>query len=138
MPSWISKGGVWEPAEEYAVNPNAPKGQEIYKGPDREAVKILKEEGVDHLGTALPDADMLRLARSLGYDSIDKYLAEMVPGAKERSEAAYKKAKGIVEDHKDVPRIKGTDFEGGGKNTAPGADPKSHRKGGFGEKPEVV
>ena len=28
MPSWVSKEGVWEPAKERVVDPNAPKGKE--------------------------------------------------------------------------------------------------------------
>lgn len=138
MPSFISKMGVWEPAPEYHVDPKAPRGKEVYEGPDRAALDMLKEEGVESLGTNIPNQDMLVLARQLGYNTVDEYLEAMVPGAKKRSEEAYKKAKGIVETHADTPKVAPIKVPSGGDNTAPGADPKSHRKGGFGDKPEVV
>jgi hypothetical protein len=131
MPTWISKMGVWEPANEYVVDPSKPKGKEIYEGPDRAALEQLKEEGRESLGSNIPHTDMLVLARQLGFDTVDEYLDKMVPGAKQRSAEAYNKAKGIVETHADPMKKKGVEPPSGGDNTAPGASAKSHRKGGF-------
>ena len=128
MPTWISKGGVWEPAPEYAVDPKAPKGKEIYEGPDREAQKELQEQGDEHLGTNLPHPDMLTLARQLGFKTVDEYLETMVPGAKKRSEEAYSKAKGVVETHENPPKKKGINPPSGGDDESRSG---KGRKGGF-------
>lgn len=42
MPSFISKNGIWEPAQEKAFDP---KTGDMYIGPDREAKKYIEENG---------------------------------------------------------------------------------------------
>lgn len=138
MPSFISKGGVWEPAKERVVNPNAPRGKEVYEGPDRAAVEMLKEENVEHLGMSFRlDPELQVRARQMGFKDVDEYLTTYGYDPK-KAEADYLKKKDILVEHKDPRRVPQPIIHGGGENTAPGADPKSHRRGGFGEKPEVV
>jgi hypothetical protein len=49
MPSFVSKGGIWEPAiEETVVKKVQPDGSikhELYHGPDREAEKYIADNG---------------------------------------------------------------------------------------------
>lgn len=131
MPSFISKGGVWEPAQERVVDPNAPKGKEIYEGPDRAALDMLKAEGVTQLGTSFRlDPELQTRARQMGFKDVDEYL-KVYGWDTKKAEEAYLAAKAVVVDHKDPRRKPSSVFPSGGDNTAPGADPKSHRKGGF-------
>jgi len=135
MPSWVSKNGVWEPAQERVVDPNQPKGKEVYEGPDRAALDQLKSEGVEHLGTDfMLDPELQTRARQMGYKTVQEYL-KVYGWDKEKAEAAYLKAKGVVVDHKDGVRTKPAVFPSGGDSVAPGA--KDGRKGGFELPPDV-
>jgi len=58
----------------------------------------------------------------------------MVPGAKQRSEEAYKKAKGTIEEHKDTPRKQPEVHRSGGDDESRSG---KGRKGGFDLPPEV-
>jgi hypothetical protein len=128
MPSWISKGGVWEPALERVVDPNAPKGQEIYEGKDRAALEQLKEEGVTNLGMHFRlDPELQTRARQMGFKNVDEYLKTYGWDVVKANED-YEKKKLVVEEHKDpkkvspvIPRSGGDDESRSGKG----------RKGGF-------
>jgi len=130
MPSWISKGGKWYPREEYAVDPKKPKGQEVYEGPDREATKILKESGVEHLGQDYHmNPDLIRQARELGYKDVDTYLKEMFGYEPEKAAKKAAKAQKDVVDHKPKAPKKAKRFASGGDSWA---NPKEGIKGDFG------
>ena len=127
-PSWISKNGVWEPAQERVVDPNQPAGKEVYEGPDRAALDQLKEEGVEHLGTDfMLDPELQTRARQMGYKTVQEYL-KVYGWDKEKAEAAYLKAKAVVVDHKDGVRTKAAIFPSGGDDESRSG---KGRKGGF-------
>src|SRR3972149_3455018 len=135
MPSWISNRGVWEPAQERVVDPNQPKGKEVYEGKDRAALEQLQAEGVEHLGTDFNlDPELQTRARQMGFKDVTEYL-KTYGWSKEKAEADYLKKKAIVVDHKDGNRTKPAIFPSGGDSVAPGA--KDGRKGGFDLPPDV-
>ena len=123
MPSFVSKNGVWEPAKEYAVDPKAEPGKEIYEGPDRAALAMIAESGEDHLGMDFKlDPEMVMRAKQFGFDSVEEYIAAKGYDPK-KAEADYKKKVEQVNRHRPVepkkfPKIKGggTDTSGGGKD----------------------
>ena len=128
MPSWISKGGVWEPAQERVVDPNAPKGQEIYEGLDRAALEQLKTEGVTSLGQSFRlDPELQTRARQMGFKDVDEYLKTYGWDAV-KAEAAYNAAKKVVVDHKDEVRKAPAIFPSGGDDESRSG---KGRKGGF-------
>jgi hypothetical protein len=128
MPSFISKGGVWEPAQERVVDPNAPKGKEVYEGLDRAALDMLKNENVEHLGQDFRmDPELQTRARQMGFKSVDEYLK--VNGYdKEKAEADYQAKKAVVNDHKDPKRKQAAIFPSGGDDESRSG---KGRKGGF-------
>ncbi len=134
MPRWISKFGKWYPAPEYVVDPRAPKGQEIYSGPDR-AAKLELPEGMDHLGEDYHlNPDLITRARTLGYKTVDKYLQEVYGFDKEAQEQKLAEVEKEVNEHKPPKRGRPPKIEGGGVDTAgQGED----MYGGFG-KPGVA
>ncbi len=132
MPSFISKEGVWEPAPEYVVDPNQPKGKESYEGPDRAAVAMLKEAGVESLGMHYSqDPDVVMRAKQMGFNSVKDYL-DFRNYDPAKAEAAYQKLKATIITHADAERKPSPLIAGGGVNTVPGADPSTHRLGGYG------
>lgn len=134
MPNFISKEGVWEPARERVVDPNAPAGQEIYEGPDREAVKIIQENG-GMLGQHYSlDPEMVMRARQLGFETVDDYL-KMYNYNKERAIKAYEEAKSKLVTHGNPARKAPVVVESGGQDTS---GQGNSVKGGFGQAPVQV
>ena len=128
MPSWISKGGVWEPALERVVDPNAAPGKEIYEGPDRAALEQLKEEGVTNLGTSFRlDPELQTRARQMGFKDVDQYL-KVYGWDLKKAEEAYLLVKDKVIDHKDEARKAAKVFPSGGDDESRSG---KGRKGGF-------
>jgi hypothetical protein len=128
MPSWISKGGVWEPALERVVDPNAPKGKEIYEGLDRAALEQLKEEGVTALGNHFRlDPELQTRARQMGFKDVDEYLKTYGWDVKKADED-YQKKKVVVNDHKEEQKIQPKVFPSGGDDESRSG---KGRKGGF-------
>lgn len=120
MPSWISKMGIWGPAKERAYDP---KKDEIYEGPDRAALEVLKEENVDHLGMEVEnDPQLLEVAQRYGM-TVPQYLERFKPSQKQVEETT--KAQEVVQDHKDAPKKRGVKPRGGGVTIS----------GGFGDMP---
>lgn len=114
MPSYISKEGVWEPAQERVVLPDAQKGQEIYEGPDRAATEELKAAGVDHFGQHYSmDSELVMRARQLGFKNVDEYL-RMFNYDRAKANEAYEKAKAQVVTHRDPPKVTPIHPETGG------------------------
>lgn len=134
MPNFVSKGGVWEPAQEYAVNPNAPKGKEIYKGPDRAALSMLKEAGVEKLGMKYElDPELIQRARQLGFKDVKEYL-QMYNFDEEKANVDFLKKRAKINDHKLPTKRKVVATQGGGTDTSGGG---ASKQGGFG-KPEEL
>jgi hypothetical protein len=128
MPSWVSKGGVWEPALERVVDPNAAPGKEIYEGPDRAALEQLKEEGVTALGNHFRlDPELQTRARQMGFKDVDEYLKTYGWDVKKADED-YQKKKTVVNHHKDEVRVPPPVLRSGGDDESRSG---KGRKGGF-------
>lgn len=129
MPQWVSNGGQWSPAKEYAVNPKAPKGQEIYEGPDRAAMEELAANNVTHLGKNFKtDPEFIIRVRQLGFNSVDEYL-KVIGYDEAKAKALYEQQLAVVNSHKDPEKKQPVNEVGGGIDTTPGG--KQTRKGGF-------
>lgn len=134
MSSWISNGGIWNPAKEYSVDPKAPKGKEIYEGPDRGAIEELQAQGVTHLGKNFKtDPEFIVRVRQLGFNSVDDYL-KVIGYDEEKARTLYEKQLAEVNAHKDPEQKPAVNEIGGGIDTAGG---KLTRKGGFDWPPDV-
>ena len=131
MPSWISKGGIWEPAIERAVI--GKRGEEhIYEGPDRAAMEELKNAGVTSFGQHYSqDPEMIMRARQLNYKDVEEYLS-MYNYNKADADKAYEVAKATLVTHADPPKKVSVKTVGGGADTAGGAG----RTGAFGKPAE--
>lgn len=75
MPTFISRGGIWEPAKERAFDP---KTGEIYDGPDREAVRYIKAEG-GKVGTAIEEDPQLIEIAEARRQTVHEYIAKHAP-----------------------------------------------------------
>ena len=120
MPSWISKLGIWGPAKERVYDP---KKDEIYEGPDRAALEVLKEENLEFLGMNVEDdPQLLEVAQKYNM-TVKQYLKRFAPTKKQidDTEAAQK----VVNDHKNAPKKRGVKPRGGGVTIS----------GGFGDPP---
>jgi hypothetical protein len=96
MPSFVSKNGIWEPAQEKAYDP---KSGEIYVGPDRAATIVEKENGGPLGQDGLIDPQNLQAARNMGFATVDEMFKAMTPTPKQVEDIA--KAQVKVVDHKD-------------------------------------
>ena len=96
MPSFVSKNGIWYPAKERAVNQET---GDLYEGPDREAVKIIKEETGSEKGTlgidVTKDPDNIMRARQLGM-TVEEFLKLNVPPTEEQKKAEVAKENLVV------------------------------------------
>lgn len=90
MPSFNSKLGKWEAAQERAFDP---KTGEIYDGPDRAALEVLKQNGGDMGQDALKDPQLLQASRNAGFNSVQEYISYYAPKPEEvkATEEAHKK-----------------------------------------------
>ncbi len=115
MPTFISSNGIWTPSKERVYDP---KKDEIYEGPDRAALDMLKENDAKSLGMdSAKDPENIMRARQLGI-SVDELLERNVPPTPEALEKA-EEAKNAVTTHAEPKRKKGV----------------KPSKGGFGEIP---
>lgn len=75
MPSWISRLGKWVPKHEHVVLPQFQgTDKEVYDGPDRAALEVLKEQGVENLGEDFRDnAEMIEVATKFNCDTPEEY-----------------------------------------------------------------
>jgi hypothetical protein len=106
MASFISKNGVWTPANEEAINI---KTGEVYKGKDREATKIIEQETGrkdGHIGmNAKEDPENIMRARQLGM-SVEEFLNMNIPPTQEQIAAEKEKEEAVV-THRPKPGKKG-------------------------------
>jgi hypothetical protein len=137
MPNFVSKEGVWVPAMEKVAITNKDGEPEIYEGPDREALKMLKEMGnpVGDNGEYVmgqhftENADMYELARSKHYNSVEEYVEKM-GYSKEKAKKIYEDNLKKIVTHKDPERKPDTVASPGGMDQSSG---KQIDKGGYGE-----
>lgn len=156
MAKWISEGGMFFPANERVgltnntdkviTNPSAewsmfyneevqPGADYIYEGPCRDALKILREQGLEDLGFLgdhfTQNNDMIELARIKYNKTVEEY-AEMMGYNKDKAKELaekYKKQVFVRLEPKRVPEIK---ISGGGTNRAGTGGDKA---GGLGDIP---
>ena len=129
MPSWVSNGGIWSPAKEYSVDPKAPRGKEVYEGPDRAAMEILEQDGVTHLGKNFrTDPEFIMRVRQLGFKDVDEYL-KVIGYDEKKAKELYEKQLSEVNSHTDLPKKEAIKDLGGGIDTTKGG--KQSRQGGF-------
>jgi len=122
MPSFISNGGDWTPAQEKAVNVRT---GETYEGPDREAKQMIEDAGGTIGMKAVEDPENIMRARQLGM-TVEQYLKmNEVPSAAQKAKDEAAKTK--VVDHKPTPAKRGVQSAGGGTTI----------KGNFGDPPQV-
>lgn len=116
MPTYVSNGGKWTPAQEKNVVVKDPKTGEntLYSGPCREAVKELAMAGVEHLGNDYKDdPEFLEMIRARKYESVEEYLR--VKGiTKEKEAAEFKKRNEETVAHKATPKKRNIITRGGG------------------------
>ena len=145
MPSYISKGGVWEPAKEHVVLPHLTGTKdEVYDGPDRAALhELALANGVDadgkpKVGTLgihyKNDAELLMRAKSLGYSTVAEFAAAQGYSKTPEQEAVeIKEKEKTVITHTPPKRGEANQKLGGGTDTSGGGNDKL---GGFGADPD--
>lgn len=141
MPTWVSKAGKWFPSKEFAVNPNYTKEDQeaglppVYEGPDRAALEILQQEGVQYLGQDFRmNPDLIRQSRELGFKTVDEYL-EVMHGVKtEGIEKEADKKLQEINQHKNPSRKKSSKELAGGEDRS---GKGQHKYGDFGDPSDV-
>jgi outer membrane biosynthesis protein TonB len=112
--------GIWGPAKERVYDP---KKDEIYEGPDRAAMDVLREENVESLGMAVEgDPQLLEVAQRY-HMTVPEYLQRFKPSVKQVAQT--EEAAKVVQDHKEPPKKRGVQPRGGGVTI----------RGGFGDMP---
>ena len=160
MATFVSDRGLWHAAKEHigglvyqgkesinkedlpksivisgeVLNPGDPF---IYNGLDREALKMLNKEGYDLKGVQVIGNDFrhlpefLQAVRTMGFNSVDEYLAHLGYDEK-KDEAEFKSKAGRVSAHEVTKSVDAINILAGGRNQG---DPsgESNIIGGFGE-----
>lgn len=123
------KEGVAEPKEPF-----------IYRGPDREALKMLEESGADHLGMDFrKDPEFRQTIRNQGFQDTEEYLKDI--GYDEEADAKkFKERASVVSAHEIPKRVKEIKIMGGGRDQT--GNVENDTIGGFGDerqrKPEEL
>jgi hypothetical protein len=94
MPTFISKNGMWEAAQERAFDP---KSGEIYQGPDRAAKEVIEANGGPLGQDALRDPQLLQASRNAGFTSVEEYIKNFAPRPEQVK--AIEEAQKIVVTH---------------------------------------
>ena len=140
MPNFVSKDGVWYPANE-KVGLTDHKGTDgrkkgdpyVYEGPDRAALFELFKAGVETFGGDFRhDAELLNRVRSLGFDSVDQY-AQAVGYDPKKAEKEFKEKASKVTKHELPKKVEAIQKLGGGTDTS---GQGNIRYGGFGQPDE--
>ena len=143
MPTFVSNKGLWSPAKEevglinksdkiieYDGQKIKPGQPFIYKGPDREALKMLHLAGAATLGTDFRhDPEFRQAVRNQGFSSIEDYLKHI--GYDEEADTKkFKEKSATVKAHEVPDRVKAIEVMGGGKDFS--GDKSQDIVGGFG------
>lgn len=136
MPQWISKDGEWFPKNE-KVALVRPDGEPfVYEGPDREALKYLRDNNVDKLGTHfMEDSDTIAFVRQKYGLEIKEY-AKSKGWSPEKTEAKFKEESSKVNFHTNPKPNQPIKPKSGGENMAQTKTVES-LSGGFGEANKV-
>ena len=159
MPTFVSNKGVWYAAKEKVggltykgtqsilredlpagvfitgevLNPGDPF---MYDGIDREALRMLHEQGYDSHGERVLGTDFrhepefLQAVRNMGFGNVTEYLDHM--GYNEKvDEQSFKERAERTKSHEVAERVKALNTLGGGRNTAEGGT-DTDLIGGFG------
>lgn len=114
------KEGVAKPGEPF-----------IYKGPDREALKMLNESGGEFLGMDFKrDPEFRQASRTQGFESIDEFL-EYLGYDEKQADKEFEKKASIVSSGEIPKRVKEIKAMGGGRDTS--GNSKNDVIGGFGD-----
>lgn len=150
MARFVSIGGEWVPQQESFSMTNTfgetlksdlivgPDGSHevkegdlfIYTGPDREAVKMLKEENLDYFGQNFKmDTEFLQATRNMGFNTPEDYLKQIGYNEKEETEKQEAKAKKIKKG--DIKKVaEEVNYLAGGKDST--GNKENNFVGGFG------
>lgn len=102
----------------------------LYNGPDREALKMLHEQGVEYLGQDfMEDPEFMQISRNRGFNTVKEYL-KAIGYDEAKDEAEFKKRASIVSMHELPQRVAEINVLGGGKDMSGN---KADIIGGFGE-----
>lgn len=131
MPNYVSVFGVWKPAHEKVYLPDE---ERIHDGEDREARRIIDENGGSMGQHYKTNLDLITIARQRGFKDVDEYLTFLGYDPKKAQEKFDEELK-KVRKHElpsrnkaaDVGRSGGDDESGQGK----------HIKGAFEAPPNV-
>ena len=143
-PTFISNKGKWVPAKEEiglvnksdkVIEYNGEKIQPgqpfIYKGADREALKVLHNAKVEYLGTDFrQDPEFLQAVRNQGFNTVDDFLKNM--GYDEEADTKkFEERAAVVKAH-DIPKkVNEINVLGGGRDMSGNKD--NDAVGGFGD-----
>ena len=107
----------------------------IYRGPDREALKLLHKAGAATLGQDFRhDPEFLQAVRNQGFTSIDDYLKNI--GYDEKAdEDKFTKRTATVKAHEIPSRVEKINVMGGGKDFSGNKD--NDIVGGFGDEKRI-
>ena len=154
MPTLISDKGKWYAAKEEVSLVNkkdepikskyifgtkiegvaGPGENFIYRGPDREAIKLLNEAGAEHLGGDFrKDPEFRQAVRNQGFNDVDAYLKDM--GYDEEADTKkFKDNAELIQAH-EVPKVANElRIMGGGQDRSGNKD--NDVIGGFGDERE--
>ena len=151
MPTFISQRGKWSPAKEELTLTNVgddpikskyvfgtkkegvamPGEGFVYRGPDREAVKMLKEAGEETLGQDFKnDPEFRQIVRNQGFQTVEEYL-EYLGYDEEADEKDFQKKAVQIKAHEMPKIVKEMKVMGGGQDRS--GNKENDLIGGFGE-----
>lgn len=141
MPNYVSKDGVFYPANEKVglVDHKGTDGRQpgdpyVYVGPDRAALFELYKAGVETFGVDFHhDAELLHRVKQLGFNNVDEY-AKTVGYDKKKVEEEFTKKASVVNKHEIPKKVEAIKIMGGGMDSS-GQGNEKH--GGFGQPKEL-
>ncbi len=151
MPTFVSNKGKWVPAKEEISLQNkgvdpikspcifgtkeegvAQPGEHfVYRGADREAIKMLNESGEESLGMDFrKDPEFRQIVRNQGFENVEQYLKDI--GYDEAADKKkFKEKAEVVKAHEIPERAREIKIMGGGKDTS--GNKENDSIGGFGD-----
>lgn len=151
MPSFVSERGKWSPTKEEITLTNIgdepieskyvfgtkkegvvqPGEGFVYRGPDREAVKMLKEQGQETLGRDFKsDPEFRQIVRNQGFQTVEEYL-EYLGYDEEAEKKEFDKKAVRVKSHEMPKIVKEMKVMGGAQDRS--GNRENDLIGGFGD-----
>lgn len=162
MPTFVSNRGKWSPAKEEITLTNAgaepieskcifgtkkpgvamPGEGFVYRGPDREAIKMLNEQGQETLGQDFKtDPEFRQIVRNQGFNSTEEYL-EYLGYDEEADKKKFEQTAETVKAHEMPKMVREIKVMGGGQDRSGSGNKENDSIGGFGtqrqRKPEEL